>query len=657
MSLVCTTCGNFFREYHLRKLQEKHMSLSLQPPHSNYKHIQSRHVDGSLKKKTPDTRSYVTMNTRSTTGCGTCKARRKKCDETHPKCQACTRLGLDCSGYQYIESTPGKGKKPRTKLDPLQPPIGRGAAASTPSRREPVISNPSGLGSLLDTSTGDSRAGMKTTCTSLDPGSFPTHPLLPASGPSSETPLDIWQPSGGNWCFSSQSCSGLVQSGCDNVTQDLGETHFFSHQSLGSQGGLDSTIDTHTATLHSRTIWKRRNEISSNCAWLPSSHSTPQLESTLDSSCYLEGFLPGEGGEEGDGNDTEVLEQMLYISPVMDSSVEDNFIPFVLQNYAQWCLLVMFEPLEISLLMKQHVTREITSSESSRAWMMLIAKALRPLLKNPRPNQDCEFAVSTMRAEIDQKAICYTLEHFYLEPTIGRQQALKLLGGYLEIIFIQAPTFPLRFLYQLLQDAAFMFRCACPDPAGLPVYLPSRLINPPFSLQYFIALDVATSVTYGRPMLCDYDPGLLELCDQLFQSPHNYSYQWLFGAPGQYILLLARINTLYAHQGVDVAPHFLAQIEQSLSEIRIPLVGSTDPALRVGRMIVQEGWRQAVYIYLYMTLYGANAKDQRVEQARRTFMRLVNETKPGRNPDAFLVIPLMIVCHPHSSRFRHPNTH
>ncbi|KDN47017.1 hypothetical protein RSAG8_03794, partial [Rhizoctonia solani AG-8 WAC10335] len=589
------------------------------------------------------------MDTRSTTGCGTCKARRKKCDETHPKCQACTRLGLECSGYQYIESTPGKGKRPRTKPDPLQPPTGRRAAFSAPSRREPVLSNPSGLGSLLDTSTGDSRTGMKTTCTSLDSGSFPTHPLLPESGSSSGRSLDVWLPSGGNWRFSSQSCSGPVQSGRDNLTHDPEATqpHFFSQQPSNAQGGLHSTIQTHTAVLSSRTFGTRRsNEVLPNYAWFPSRHSTPQLEPVPNSSCHLQGSFSGEAGEEKEGgnNGAEVLEQMLYISPIMDSSVEDNFIPFVLQNYAQWCLLVVFESLEISRLMKQHITREITSSESSRAWMMLIAKySFRPLLKNSTPDQNCKFAVSTMRAGIDQRAARYTSEHVNFEPTISRQQALKVLDGYLEIIFIQAPTFPLRFLYQLVQDAAPMFRCACPDPTDPQVRLLSHLINPPFSLLYFIVLDVTTSVTYGRPMLCDYDPGLLELCDQLFQSSHNYSYQWLFGAPGQYMLLLARINTLHAHQGIDVAPHFLAQIEQSLSEIRIPLAESTDPALRVGRMIVQEGWRQAVYIYLYMTLHGANAKDQRVERARRTFMRLVNETKPGRNPDAFLVIPLMIV--------------
>ncbi|RDW75808.1 hypothetical protein BP5796_06629 [Coleophoma crateriformis] len=41
---------------------------------------------------------------RSKTGCTTCKARRVKCDETHPECIRCQNLGRECGGYA-TEST------------------------------------------------------------------------------------------------------------------------------------------------------------------------------------------------------------------------------------------------------------------------------------------------------------------------------------------------------------------------------------------------------------------------------------------------------------------------------------------------------------------------------------------------------------------------
>lgn len=39
--------------------------------------------------------------TRTRTGCWTCRARRKKCDETRPHCKTCTNLSLQCEGYDF----------------------------------------------------------------------------------------------------------------------------------------------------------------------------------------------------------------------------------------------------------------------------------------------------------------------------------------------------------------------------------------------------------------------------------------------------------------------------------------------------------------------------------------------------------------------------
>lgn len=38
-------------------------------------------------------------NERTRAGCWTCRARRKKCDETRPHCLSCDSLGLECEGY------------------------------------------------------------------------------------------------------------------------------------------------------------------------------------------------------------------------------------------------------------------------------------------------------------------------------------------------------------------------------------------------------------------------------------------------------------------------------------------------------------------------------------------------------------------------------
>ncbi|CAE6482383.1 unnamed protein product [Rhizoctonia solani] len=145
-------------------------------------------------------------------------------------------------------------------------------------------------------------------------------------------------------------------------------------------------------------------------------------------------------------------------------------------------------------------------------------------------------------------------------------------------------------------------------------------------------------------MLCKYDAGFsLKLCDEIYQRQQNYGFQWLHGIPDQFILLLTWVNNLYEYRGTAIEPSLLRGIEDDLSKIRIPPVESVDPALRIERKAVQEGWRQAAYIYLYMKLHGVNAQDSRVKQASRIFMRLANETKTGHSLDAFLVVPMMIV--------------
>jgi hypothetical protein len=41
----------------------------------------------------------TSRNERTRAGCWTCRARRKKCDETRPQCTTCCKLGLECEGY------------------------------------------------------------------------------------------------------------------------------------------------------------------------------------------------------------------------------------------------------------------------------------------------------------------------------------------------------------------------------------------------------------------------------------------------------------------------------------------------------------------------------------------------------------------------------
>lgn len=53
---------------------------------------------------------------KSSFGCDSCRARRKKCDETKPACKNCVRLGRRCS---YLESIPDRGPIQRQDIPDL----------------------------------------------------------------------------------------------------------------------------------------------------------------------------------------------------------------------------------------------------------------------------------------------------------------------------------------------------------------------------------------------------------------------------------------------------------------------------------------------------------------------------------------------------------
>ncbi|CAE6464736.1 unnamed protein product [Rhizoctonia solani] len=370
------------------------------------------------------------------------------------------------------------------------------------------------------------------------------------------------------------------------------------------------------------------------------SHSCPTLPSRpkLNSS-----FLDLGKDEEGKDDDPEGVRQLMWVSPTMDAHAPDNFLPLVLQNFAQWVPLVMFEPLKIIHCTKQLITGYFSSSDASRARIMLVGRVLGMLLNNPVLDNKGQSIVYLLRTDLNRETSLYISMRPSLEPGITRIQAGHLLIKHLENITMQAPVYPLSAIFCLLRDAAPIFRYACIDPPGLPVYLPGILMETGFDLRHFVSLDVVLSVTSGRPTSCEYEIGSsLELCDRLLRYQGYYGFQWLHGVPDQFILLLAWINTLYVRQGVNVEPRVLAQIESDLSNIELFPVDSTDPALKIGRTVVQECWRYAAYVYLCMTLYGAHSKDPRVERALKGFMRLVNSVNPGRNPDGFLAVPMII---------------
>ncbi|KAH7338160.1 hypothetical protein B0J17DRAFT_661089 [Rhizoctonia solani] len=226
---------------------------------------------------------------------------------------------------------------------------------------------------------------------------------------------------------------------------------------------------------------------------------------------------------------------------------------------------------------------------------------------------------------------------------MNRENAMRVLDRTLEIMTLQIYTQSMAACIQLMEEAAPVFRLACPEPPGQALHLPNILLKHGINLRHYASIDIMTSALTGRPTFFEYQaPFSLELCERVLQSQESSGLYWLHGVPDQFIMMIACINSLCKIPGASTNLGLVAQVERDLPQIRVIVDHQGDSALRIGRVVVQECWRHAIFIYFYMVLCGSNISDPRVVHAQKGFMCLVKGIRPGRNPDAFLVSPMII---------------
>ncbi|KEP45540.1 putative fungal zn(2)-cys(6) binuclear cluster domain protein, partial [Rhizoctonia solani 123E] len=83
-------------------------------------------------------------------------------------------------------------------------------------------------------------------------------------------------------------------------------------------------------------------------------------------------------------------------------------------------------------------------------------------------------------------------------------------------------------------------------------------------------------------------------------------------------------------------------LEEEIRSKRAIVAAGVDPSPSMGRIVVQEGWRLAALIFLFMALCGADSKDARVTKVHSKFMKLYTGVEARRIPDPFLVLPMLI---------------
>ncbi|KEP47794.1 putative fungal Zn(2)-cys(6) binuclear cluster domain protein [Rhizoctonia solani 123E] len=514
----------------------------------------------------------MSASRRSTTGCFSCKARRKKCSETKPQCLRCAASGTTCV-YEYIEYPEAdRHRVKRTRPGPRTS-LGRATSqnnSASPSDISIASSSPSEI-------SGDSTSlALATWSNGFDP----------------------------NW---NHVPTTLFQSSISPVASQL----------LSDFDPIDSSL-----TLP-------------EFALLPADVALAASVSTLQE-------VPIVRDEDGDEDiDPEGVLFPLYPTPALDKNAKSNALPFVLHCYSEWALVKVFEPLKLVYTMREQVMAQF-SSENTRTRTILIANIMDMFAKKLAVDDNRKTILNHLVLAGQQSGVYFTVTPPSSMPDWDRQNAMRTLDSMLEIFSLQVAIQSIDACLESLDYAAPIFRRACSEPPEQPVNLANLVLQSNLNLRHFATVDIIQSVTTGRPTYIQYEvPFSLELCERIYQVQNKIGLQWLHGFPDQFILLFAWIISMCEMPGGNNA-ELIAWVETCVPQIRIALDESGDPVLRIGRLVVQECWRFAVLIFLYMALGQAHADDPRVIRAQKGFMRLVRGVKPRRNPDSYLFTPMII---------------
>lgn len=132
---------------------------------------------------------------------------------------------------------------------------------------------------------------------------------------------------------------------------------------------------------------------------------------------------------------------------------------------------------------------------------------------------------------------------------------------------------------------------------NLSISISRALCAPRFDITSFVFFDTITALALGTPPLLHYDTayptGPMEA----------KNLEWVYGCPAYIIVLLAQINAWRTSERLGqtmLEAGTWREAEEALQGWSPRVKADEDSSDLIGRFAIQESWRHAVLIYLYM---------------------------------------------------------
>ncbi|CUA73201.1 hypothetical protein RSOLAG22IIIB_05204 [Rhizoctonia solani] len=172
------------------------------------------------------------------------------------------------------------------------------------------------------------------------------------------------------------------------------------------------------------------------------------------------------------------------------------------------------------------------------------------------------------------------------------------------------------------------------------ISVPETFRSSKYEVRRFIVDDTITALSLGVSPQLQYDTTSI----RADKAPGHYT-EWQHGFPVEVLILLAEINSRRTLRMMGVLTpnqNDYHNIESRLNRWN-PIVDHTDePSNDIARLAVQEAWRQAALIYLYLAMSEVNSADPRVERAVQQVVQLGNTIPEGSPLALYLLAPSLI---------------
>ncbi|KAF8594327.1 hypothetical protein BDV93DRAFT_529383 [Ceratobasidium sp. AG-I] len=363
----------------------------------------------------------------------------------------------------------------------------------------------------------------------------------------------------------------------------------------------------------------------------PVAESISSLNSALPATAWFEEA----GGSSGGPFNLERTKEQCSVIPrsfSIDSALFNQMLPLIKSQCVKFAYSALFQPFSV----EEGLTLRFETSNITRWTMYISARIAQAILNGCRKHE------YTSWIDAFHRRISESSEVTALEP----EDLLARLSGLQDLYFCAVAVSGSSNGYFSFKKCAPVFlQLAASRPRywspNLTITIRRVLDIGEYDTSLFVFFDTMSSLAFSVPPLIDYDTSLGPV-DEKETYP---TVERIYGCPSFVVVLVARINSWRTSRWINQSnwnADDWREVEKALLNWDPAIEAEDGSPNHIGRLAVQESWRQAVRIYLYMGMCNVSSADPRVQSSVRQIVQLASTLEAGSTLERHFFMPCLI---------------